>query len=215
MNSMLFLDVGVFAMRTGRRQIAEMAGFGRVMPFSTGCYALATFALMGLSRFNGFISKFLMIDAAAAAGHVEVGALILLGSVIGTFHCQRVARLLFFHPNDGSVVSEAPASMLIAMGVLTAAAILGGVLPNFQLGLVRPAADRVAARNGLAPAVIPNLVIAWPAAAAIGTVGAMAVWLVGRQSVAWAGRRRRPRRRSPSTARWTRSPITSTLTATR
>jgi formate hydrogenlyase subunit 3/multisubunit Na+/H+ antiporter MnhD subunit len=158
------------------------------MPFSAGCYALATFAIMGLPPFSGFISKFLMIDAAAATGHVEVAALILLGSVIGAFYYLRVVRLLFFHPYDGPVVTEAPASMLIAMGVLTAAIIVGGVAPNFQLDLVRPVADLMAARNGLAPVVIPNLVIAWPAAAAIATVGAAVVWLVGRQSVAWAGR---------------------------
>jgi formate hydrogenlyase subunit 3/multisubunit Na+/H+ antiporter MnhD subunit len=129
-----------------------------------------------------------MIDAVADAGHPEVAAIILLGSVIAVFYYTRVARLLFFHPYDGPVVTEAPAAMLTALGVLTAALIFGGVLPNFQIDLVRPVADLMASRNGFAPAVIPNLVIAWPAAAAIATVGAAAVWLVGRRSVAWSGR---------------------------
>jgi formate hydrogenlyase subunit 3/multisubunit Na+/H+ antiporter MnhD subunit len=188
MKSLLFLAAGAFIMRTGRKQIAELAGLGRVMPFSAGCYALATFAIMGLPPFSGFISKFLMIDAAAAAGRIDVAALILLGSVIAAFYYLRVARLLFFHPYVGPAVSEAPASMLTAMGVLTAAIILGGVLPNFQIDLVRHVADFVAARNGLGPVVLPDLVIAWPAAAAIATVGAAAVWLVGRTSVVWSGR---------------------------
>jgi len=192
MKTLLFFAAGAFILKTSRRTIEQLAGVGRVMPFTAGCYALGTIALMGLPPFSGFISKFMLIAAAAGSGHIEVAALILVGSIIAAFYYLRVVRLLFFHPYQGPAVTEAPASMLAAIGVLAAAIVLGGLFPGLQLDAVRAVGDLVAARSGLPPAlqpsVLPDITIVWPAAAAIATLGAVAVSLVGKTSVAWAGR---------------------------
>ncbi|MDR3518170.1 MAG: proton-conducting transporter membrane subunit [Azospirillaceae bacterium] len=188
MKSLLFFAAGAFILRSGRRQIADLAGLGRVMPFTAGCYAIATIAIMGLPPFSGFVSKFLLIAGAAGAGRIDVAAALLLGSVIAAFYYLRVVRLLFFHPYRGPTVQEAPASMLAAMGLLAAAIIAGGLLPGWQLGLVKPLADAVAQRAGLIPAIVPDVVMVWPVAAALLAAGAVAVWLVGRRSLVWSGR---------------------------
>lgn len=180
MKTLLFFAAGAFILQSGRRVIADLAGLGRVMPFTAGCYALATVAIMGLPPFSGFISKFLMITAAASAGRIDVAALLLIGSVIAAFYYLRVVRLLFFHPYEGPAVKEAPASMLIAIGILAAAIIFGGVAPNIQLDAVRAVATLVGDRAGLPAVVLPELLIQWPAAALIATVGGVAVWLLGK-----------------------------------
>ncbi len=182
MKTLLFFAAGAFIMQSGRRVISDLAGLGRVMPFTAGCYALATVAIMGLPPFSGFISKFLMITAAASAGRIDVAALILLGSVIAAFYYLRVVRLLFFHPYTGPAVKEAPGSMLAAMGILGAAIVFGGVAPNVQIDAVRAVGDLVAARAGLPPVVLPDLVINWPAAALVATIGAVVVWLLGKRA---------------------------------
>jgi formate hydrogenlyase subunit 3/multisubunit Na+/H+ antiporter MnhD subunit len=182
MKTLLFFGAGAFILQSGRRALPELAGLGRVMPFTAGCYALATVAIMGLPPFSGFISKFLMITAAAAAGHIEVAALILVGSLVAAFYYLRIVRLLFFHPYEGPAVKEAPASMLLAMALLAAAIVLGGVAPNLQIDAVNAVSNLVAARNGLPPVVVPDLLIVWPAAALIATLGAVAVWLLGKTS---------------------------------
>ncbi|MBI5429492.1 MAG: oxidoreductase [Nitrosomonadales bacterium] len=186
MKTLLFFAAGAFILQSGRRLLPELAGLGRVMPITAGCYALATVAIMGLPPFSGFISKFLMITAAAAAGRVEVAALILVGSIVAAFYYLRIVRLLFFHPYEGPAVREAPASMLTAIGILAALIIAGGVAPNFQIDAVSAVGKLVAERNGLAPAVMPNLLIDWPAAALIATLGAVAVWLLGKSAPAMA-----------------------------
>jgi formate hydrogenlyase subunit 3/multisubunit Na+/H+ antiporter MnhD subunit len=192
MKTLLFFAAGAFIFKTGRRTIGQLAGVGRVMPFTAGCYALATVAIMGLPPFSGFVSKFLLIAAAAGSGHIEIAALILIGSIIAAFYYLRVVRLLFFHPYEGPAVGEAPASMLAAIGVLAAAIVFGGLFPGLQLDAVRAVGDLVAARAGLPasvqPMVLPDITIVWPAAAAIATLGAVAVWLVGKVSVPWSGR---------------------------
>jgi formate hydrogenlyase subunit 3/multisubunit Na+/H+ antiporter MnhD subunit len=129
-----------------------------------------------------------MITAAAAAGRVEVAALILVGSIVAAFYYLRIVRLLFFHPYEGPAVKEAPASMLTAIGILAALIIAGGVAPSFQIDAVSAVGKLVAERNGLAPAVIPDLLIDWPAAALIATLGAVAVWLIGKSAPTLATR---------------------------
>ncbi|WP_245926651.1 proton-conducting transporter membrane subunit [Breoghania corrubedonensis] len=189
MKTLLFYAAGAFILRTGLRYIDDLSGLGRVMPFTAGVYALASVAIMGLPPFSGFISKFLMIYAAAMAGSYLVAGILLAGSVIGVVYYTRVISTLFFKPYTGQAsVREAPVSMLTAMGVLAALIVVGGVAPQFQLALVAPVGDAIAARSGLAPAVLPDLIMAWPASAALTMIGAIAVLFVGRFSVPWAGR---------------------------
>lgn len=188
MKTLLFFAAGAFIMQSGKRQIGQLAGLGKVMPFTAGCYALATVAIMGLPPFSGFVSKFLLIDAAAAAGRIDVAALILAGSIVAAVYYLRVVRVLFFQAYEGPAVSEAPASMLAAIGVLAAAIVLGGVAPGFQLDAVRAVGDLMATRSGLPAVVLPDLTIAWPAAALVATLGAVAVWLVGKKAPGIAAR---------------------------
>jgi len=188
MKTLLFFAAGAFILQSGKRQIKELAGLGKVMPFTAGCYALATISIMGLPPFSGFISKFLMITAAAAAGRVDVAALLLIGSVIAAFYYLRIVKILFFCPYEGPAIKEAPASMLAALGILAAAIIFGGVAPGFQLDAVRAVGDMVGTRAGLPPVELPNLLIDWPIAAVVATLGAVAVWLLGKSSPTAAAR---------------------------
>lgn len=188
MKTLLFFAAGAFIMQTGRRNIADLAGIGRVMPFTAGCYALATVSIMGLPPFSGFVSKFLMVYAAADAGHYEVAVGLLVGGIIAVVYYLRVVGMLFFRPWKGEAgVKEAPLPMLIAVGVLAAAIIFGGFMPSFQLNLVGAVGAEVAARSGLAVAALPSLVMSWTLPATIAFLGAVAVWLVGRKSVQQAG----------------------------
>ena len=188
MKTLLFYSAGAFIMMTGIRRIADLSGLGHVMPFSAGAYALASFAIMGLPPFSGFISKFLMIYAAASGGHLEVAATILFGGIIGLVYYTRVVRVLFFQPYAGEVKRrEAPASMLVAIGVLAAAIVAGGLMPGFQLEMVGRVGEAVAARSGTVAAALPGLVASWPVGSLIAIIGAGAVWITGRRSIYAAG----------------------------
>lgn len=188
MKTLLFFAAGAFILQSGKRQIKELAGLGKVMPFTAGCYALATISIMGLPPFSGFISKFMMITAASAAGRVDVAALLLVGSIVAAFYYLRVVRVLFFQPYNGSAVKEAPGSMLMALAVLAAAIIYGGVDPSVQTEAVRAIGNAVSARAGLPPMALPDLIIVWPMASVIAAVGAVAVWLLGKVAPTTAAR---------------------------
>ena len=189
MKTLLFYAAGAFILRTGGRRIEDLAGLGRVMPFTAGAYGLASFAIMGLPPFSGFVSKFLMIYAAAVSGHFGVAALLLLGGVIAVVYYTRVVSFLFYYPYKGEErVREAPAAMLTAIGLLAAAILLGGVAPGWQLALVGRVGDLAALKGAIASGPLPGLVADWPAGAVIAMLGAIAVLLAGRVSPVWSGR---------------------------
>ncbi len=189
MKTLLFYAAGAFILRTGGRRIEDLAGLGRVMPFTAGAYALASFAIMGLPPFSGFVSKFLMIYAAAMSGHVGVAALMLLGGIIAVVYYTRVVSFLFYYPYKGDEsVREAPAAMLASIGALAAAIVVGGVAPGWQLALIERVGDLAALKGAIASGPLPGLVADWPAGAAIAMIGAVAVLLVGRVSPVWSGR---------------------------
>ena len=180
MKTLLFYAAGAFILRTGGKRIEDLAGLGRAMPFTAGVYALASFAIMGLPPFSGFVSKFFMIYAAAMSGHIEIAALMLLGGIIGVIYYTRVVSFLFYYPYKGEGVREAPVPMLVAMGVLAAAILVGGFAPGWQLNLIAQVGDLTALRGALASGPLPGLIADWPAGATIAIVGAVAVALVGR-----------------------------------
>ncbi|TWA70048.1 formate hydrogenlyase subunit 3/multisubunit Na+/H+ antiporter MnhD subunit [Azospirillum brasilense] len=187
MKSLLFLAAGALLMRGHGKTLDDLRGLGRAMPVTAGCLAIGVLAIMGLPPFSGFVSKFLMIYAAVAAGHTAVAALILLGSVVGAFYYLRLIRILFFEPYDGPALAEAPLPMLAAIVALAALVVQGGLFPEGVLALVRPAADLLAARGGIALAAIPNLTMHWPLGSAVAALGALAVFAAGLRSARLSG----------------------------
>ncbi|WP_222862848.1 proton-conducting transporter transmembrane domain-containing protein [Geothermobacter ehrlichii] len=187
MKNLLFLAVGALIFRLKRQDIDSFKGVGRVMPVTSACFSIGVLAIMGLPPFNGFISKFLMLYASVQAGQVALAALILFGSVLGGIYYLRLVRILFFEKYQGPALKEVPASMLAPILALTGLCIFNGLFPQFSLGLVRPVADLIAARGGMALTAIPDLSIAWPLMVVIPMLGGLLVYLVGKRSAAVSG----------------------------
>lgn len=67
-------------------ELADLRGLGRQMPVTVACMGIGLVSIMGLPPFGAFYSKFLMIQAATAAGHIWLAALILGGSLVGLIY---------------------------------------------------------------------------------------------------------------------------------
>lgn len=186
--NLLFLAAGGIIAKAGGKRLSDVAGLGRVMPFTALCFAVGALAVMGLPPFSGFFSKFLMIYAAAQSGHLTIAVLFLAGSILAAMYYLRILRVLFFSPYNGTVTTDAPLSMRIAMGLLAVLVILGGLFPDFGLEhLVRPAVDQIALRQGLAIIPLPHLNLAWTPAALIAVCGALLTFIAGKSGKVNAG----------------------------
>lgn len=186
--NLLFLAAGGLIAMAGGKKLADIGGLGRVMPFTALCFAIGALAVMGLPPFSGFFSKFLMIYAAAQANHLTVAALFLVGSILGAVYYLRILRVLFFAPYNGEVNQDSPLMMRVAMGILAALVILGGLFPDYGLQhLVRPAVEQIAASQRIDMLPLPTLNLAWSPAVLIALFGALATFIIGKQVRRLAG----------------------------
>lgn len=187
MKGLLFLAVGAVVHRLNTREISAFKGIGKAMPVTAGCMAIGLLAIMGLPPFNGFMSKFLMLYAAVHAGYWYIAALILLGSVIAAIYYMKLIKTMFFEPYEGPVIEEAPLTMLLPMGFLTGLILFNGLLPQYGMRLVLPAAAYVAAQSGMALAAIPQIQITWPVMIVIPMLGGLLAWFFGKKAPRTAG----------------------------
>lgn len=77
----LFFCAGAIICKTEREYVYQIKGFGRKMPVTIGCFAIASMALVGVPGLCGFISKWNLATAAAdlktPAAFVGICALII------------------------------------------------------------------------------------------------------------------------------------------
>lgn len=175
MKDLLFLCAGGLILRTGSRQLSDLAGLARQMPWTVGCMSIGLLAVMGLPPFNGFISKYLMIAACMDAGLPLLAAALLVGSLIGAIYYMRVLRTLLLDPAPAwrPQIAEIPFSMRIPLVILTALCILFGLVPQAGLSLVTPVASTLTGMEATATGLLSSLSVSWPVFVVLPMVGAL------------------------------------------
>ncbi len=128
---LLFMGTGAVLEMTGRTRLTELGGLWRRMPWTLGCYTVGALSISGVPLFNGFVSKSLVVAAAAHEHRALVEALLVLASV-GTFlHTGlKLPWFTFFAAPRGAQGSDPPLNMRAAMVLTAAACVLLGVAPG-------------------------------------------------------------------------------------
>ncbi len=140
--ALLFLTAGAIYYATGKRDLNEMGGLARKMPWTTFMFVIAAAAISGLPPFNGFVSKLLIYESVFAI-HPALTVVALLTSVLTLASFVKVFQTAFLGPQKFSLsgVKEVPSGMILGMTVLTAAIIGASLFPTWTLShLVEPAA---------------------------------------------------------------------------
>ena len=135
----LFMCAGAFMHRTGKNYIFELTGIGRKMPATFLCYTLSALSLTGIPLFAGFVSKWQLFTAGAAAG-TGLAAAGVCALVVSAFLCAiytLTVSVRAFFPAAGrdrfgadSPVREAESEMLSPIVLFTAADVLLGLFPG-------------------------------------------------------------------------------------
>lgn len=139
--SLLFMAVGAVLYRAGTAQASDLGGLYRSMP-ATMVFALLGAASVSGPLFCGFVSKALIVSAAAEGHHTFAWVVLLFGSA-GVFLVAgiRVPFLAFFNRDAGIRCKEAPPNMLVAMGGTAALCVLVGLFPGQLYGMLPYAMD--------------------------------------------------------------------------
>ncbi|HVR71955.1 MAG TPA: Na(+)/H(+) antiporter subunit D [Vicinamibacteria bacterium] len=130
--ALLFMGAGAVIEATGRRKLTELGGLASRMKAVLVLYMVGAFSISSVPLFNGFISKSMVVSAAAEGGWPIVELLLTLAS-IGTFlHTGlKLPWFTFFGPPSGAAVRPIPRNMLVAMAAAAALCTGLGLFPGW------------------------------------------------------------------------------------
>jgi NADH-quinone oxidoreductase subunit N len=107
--------------------ISSLAGLSQTRKMLAAALAIFMFSLAGIPPLFGFWAKFLVFDAAVAAGLLPLAAIGIGSSVIGAFYYLKIIKTMYF---DAPVDEIAPSISLLERAIMIIAALLivGGYL---------------------------------------------------------------------------------------
>ncbi len=134
---LLFMGTGAVIYSSGREKLTDLGGLARQMPWTLVMYMIGALSISGLPLFNGFVSKSMVVTAAAEAHRPGIAMLLNLASV-GTFLSVglKLPYFAWFDREPSGPAVEVPRHMLLAMGLASALCIALGVAPGWLYALL-------------------------------------------------------------------------------
>lgn len=137
----LFFCAGAIMVASHKKNISDMVGLGRQMPFTMAAFFIGAVSIIGLPPMAGTWSKWYLTLGALESEHLVVVAVLMLSSLLNIFYLLPIPIKAFFAtaatPTAGtSAVKEAPLACLIAMGITSTLCLLLFFAPQPLIDLV-------------------------------------------------------------------------------
>lgn len=152
---LLFLGSGAIIHASGTRQIDRMGGLSRVLPRTAPLFLVGSLAICGLPPLNGFVGELFLYFGAFTDGMFSELPLIgfvapvlaLVGGLAVITFVKLFGAIFLGTPRDPGPAHghEAPAAMVLPMGLLAGLCLLAGVGAPLLLQLVAPVVIQYAA----------------------------------------------------------------------
>ena len=138
----LFMGVGALVLRAGTTFYDRIEGMGRVMPFTGGAIVIGGLSLIGVPGTAGFISKWVLVQAAFENGLWWLALIIVASSLLAVIYVWRVVEVMYLQaPHPDATYKEAPFLMVAPMWVAAFACLYFGFDTDFILANARVAAE--------------------------------------------------------------------------
>lgn len=116
--ALMFMALGAVMAQTGTARASRLGGLYRRMPLTALFAVIAGLALAAAPAFSGFVAKALTLSAVFGEDRGDIWIALVCGSAAALAHAAlKIPYLVFFGPDRGIDVREAPPGMLIAMGL--------------------------------------------------------------------------------------------------
>ena len=139
----LFMTAGIIDHETGTRDMRQLGGLWRMMPWTATLAMTATAAMAGVPFFNGFLSKEMFLTEAVAFGEMGgwrwlVPALATLAALCSVAYSARLVHDTFFNGHPRNLPNphphEPPWGMKAPVALLAILCVVVGLLPALTLG---------------------------------------------------------------------------------
>jgi len=149
----MFFVAGAVEQATGRRQVHELAGMGRVMPWTMGAFTVASLSFIGVPLFAGFVTKWYLSLGALQAEAWWFVLLMILSALLNAAYWLPIVYLAWFRAPRGLPARVGETGWLLLAPTLAAAAyvVLLGVttrVPGMPFSLAEAAVNFVSGTRG-------------------------------------------------------------------
>ena len=152
---LLFLSAGSVIKSTGVRNMENLGGLARRMPWTAWLFLLGAVAISALPPLNGFVSEWMTFQALLLGGArlggpsgllagVAVSMLALTGGLAAACFAKAFGVIFLGRPRSTQAerASESPAPMIAGMLLLAGACVVLGLAPGYGMHLLdRPTAE--------------------------------------------------------------------------
>ena len=135
----LFFCAGSIYCASGKRNISDMAGIGRRLPWTMGAFFVGSLSMIGVPPTAGFVSKWYLALGSVEAGEIVFLIVLLVSSVLNAAYFLPVSYVAFFGteaPDSPATVREIPMVTipLVATAILS---VMMGIFPGYFLALAQ------------------------------------------------------------------------------
>jgi multicomponent Na+:H+ antiporter subunit D len=132
----LFMVAGAYVIKRGGSLLTNLQGAGFTMPWTSAAAVVGCLSLIGVPGTAGFISKWILVEAAIENDKWPLAIVIILSSLLAVVYCGRVIETLYFkNGNDETIVNESPLTMLISIWIASLACIYFGLSTDITISV--------------------------------------------------------------------------------
>jgi len=131
----LFFCAGAIYVATHKKNISEMSGLGRAMPWTFGAFSIAALSMIGAPPVAGFVTKLYLLIGALDAGAIGILVVLVASTLLNAAYFVPVVYHGFFGKPSAEDAAhhfkEAPLVMVIPLCLTAAISVLLGLYPDF------------------------------------------------------------------------------------
>lgn len=137
----LFFCAGAIYVASRKKNISEMGGLGKTMPWTFGAFAVASLSMIGAPPVAGFITKWNLLIGSVEAHQLGILLILIASTLLNAAYFAPITYKAFFgkrpagEPFTG--IKEAPLAMLIPILIACTVSVLIGIFPDFMLQFVK------------------------------------------------------------------------------
>jgi multicomponent Na+:H+ antiporter subunit D len=137
----LFFCAGAIYVVTHKKNISEMNGLGRAMPFTFAAFALASLSMIGAPPVAGFVTKWYLLNGAWSAHSIGIMVVLLISTLLNAAYFAPVVYQGFFgkasEADANHKFTEAHPAMVIPLSITAVISVLIGLYPNLFMDFVK------------------------------------------------------------------------------
>ncbi len=136
----LFFCAGAIYVVAHKKNISEMSGLGRAMPWTFAAFGIASLSMIGAPPAAGFVTKWYLLMGSMEAHQVGILLVLIASTCLNVGYFAPITYKAFFgKPADGVAIArmKEPLSMIVPIMIAAIISIIIGIYPNFMMTFVK------------------------------------------------------------------------------